>query len=80
MNTQLAALATALNTKLAHTEYRWELDMDGESNSVGTYFCGDRGGVTTARGMREYTAKLLGRYPRPSHCPRKGNYIHDSLK
>jgi len=50
-----------MNSKLAAVGiyYRWELDTDSCSNSVGSWFCADLGGVTDAKSMREHTAKLI---------------------
>ena len=46
---------------LAGVEERWELDTDGESNSVGTWFFGGLGGVTGIREMREITSAAIKR-------------------
>ena len=48
----------------AGLEDRWELDTDGESNSVGTWFFGGLGGVTLARDMRSATRSALARAAR----------------
>lgn len=45
----------------AGREERWTLDTDENSNSVGTWFCGNVGGVTLAQQMREETEKLITR-------------------
>ena len=38
---------------------KWEIDTDPFSNSVGSWFCGDCGGVENSTIMREATRRLL---------------------
>ena len=40
---------------------RWEEDSNGESNSQGTWWLGDRGGVTRAREITRYTRAAIRR-------------------
>ena len=56
-------VAEQLNQSLAAAgiDERWELDTDGESNSVGTWFFDDIGGVTGVRDMREITSAAIKR-------------------
>ena len=58
----LTKTAERCNAKLAAAgrDERWVLDTDTESNSVGTWFCGNTGGVMYASCMREYTRELIG--------------------
>ncbi len=58
----ISKTAERMNAKLAAAgrSERWTLDTDTESNSIGTWFCGNLGGVTLASCMREHTAKLIG--------------------
>ena len=58
---RLNNLADKMNEKLAASgrDERWELDDDGCSNSVGTWFCGTLGGVTLSSQMHKHTARLV---------------------
>jgi hypothetical protein len=40
---------------------RWTYDDDRTSNSVGSWFCENVGGVTTAKQIREYTDQIIAR-------------------
>ena len=53
---RLNNLADKMNEKLAASgRYeRWELDDDGCSNSLGTWFCGTLGGVTLSSQMKKH--------------------------
>jgi hypothetical protein len=61
MKTKLQFTADKMNEKLnrAGRGWRWEMDTEACSNSCGTWFCGNLGGVTDARSMREHTSKLV---------------------
>ena len=41
---------------------RWTLDVDNESNSVGTWWLGDCGGVTTSIQMSQETYAAIARH------------------
>ena len=52
-------LATAGAVDAAGEPVRWTLDTDGESNSVGSWWCGTLGGVTDETSMRAHTTRLV---------------------
>ena len=58
---RLQKLADKMNAKLEamDIDVRWELDTDETSNSIGTWFAGNIGGVTRAVSMRAYTADII---------------------
>ena len=67
MKHPLQSVADELNTMLAEAgafdaagePVRWTLDTDGESNSVGSWWCGTLGGVTDEASMRAHTTRLV---------------------
>ena len=61
MKTRLERTADRMNIRLdaMDTAERWVLDTDATSNSVGTWFCGNVGGVTQAGQMLSETEKIL---------------------
>ena len=61
MKTTLHFTADKMNAKLATAgrEEQWAIDTDKFSNSVGSWFCGDLGGVMDAQTMRDETKRLL---------------------
>ena len=65
MKTNLQATADKMNAQLAAAgrDEKWELDTDTFSNSLGSWFCGNLGGVMDAKSMRDETKRLLTMNP-----------------
>lgn len=61
MINEMDSLATYCNTLLreAGCVSRWQFDDDSTSNSIGTWFCKDLGGVSDPMSMRQHTHNLL---------------------
>lgn len=60
-NIDLTAVAAECNAQLETAGHlaRWAYDADESSNSVGTWYCYNIGGVTDADQMRQYTAQII---------------------
>jgi hypothetical protein len=67
MKNKLQSTADKMNDAIAATgrNEKWELDTDTFSNSIGSWFCGNVGGVTDAKTMRDATKHLLENQTQP---------------